>query len=75
MKRVLTIKLREVLNKENMTQMQLSELAGVRQAAISAMCRNKNEIINIKHLERIANALNIEDINELLVLENVEDRA
>jgi Predicted transcriptional regulator len=67
--RVINVKLREVLAARNMTQLQLSERSGVRQAAISAMCRNNREMISLRHLERIADALEIDDINELLTIE------
>lgn len=74
MGRKINVNLREVLDARDITQMQLSEDSRVRQAAISAMCRNKNEMISLRHLERIADALNIDDIRELLTLEKTNDK-
>ncbi|MCM3497664.1 helix-turn-helix transcriptional regulator [Paenibacillus lactis] len=68
--RKITIKLNEVLQSRNLTQTQLSEMSGVRQAAISEMSRNIREQVNLKTLEKIADALNIDDITELITIEN-----
>lgn len=65
----LVIKLKEVLKERGITQMQLSEMANVRQAAISEMCRNAREEINLPMLTRIAAALDITDISVLMQFE------
>lgn len=62
------IKIDELLKKTGLTQKELSLKTGVRQAAISEMARNKREKISLEHLEKIANALNIRDINELITI-------
>lgn len=66
MRRRICVKLSEVLKKRRITQLELSEMSGVRQAAISELSRNIRDSINIRHLERIADALNIDDIAELI---------
>lgn len=66
MRRRIYVKLSEVLKKREITQLELSERSGVRQAAISELSRNIRDSINIRHLERIADALNIDDIAELI---------
>ncbi|MCP3779809.1 helix-turn-helix domain-containing protein [Paenibacillus sp. MZ03-122A] len=68
--RMIRLKLNEVMTQRGLTQTQLSELSGVRQAAISEMSRNIREQINLKTLVKIADALEIDDISELLSLEN-----
>ncbi|WP_025720055.1 helix-turn-helix domain-containing protein [Paenibacillus sp. 1-18] len=68
--RTIRVKLNEVMTQRGLTQTQLSELSGVRQAAISEMSRNIREQINLKTLVKIADALEIDDISELLALEN-----
>ncbi|ADM71699.1 hypothetical protein GMA19_03910 [Paenibacillus polymyxa E681] len=70
--RTIRLKLNEVLTQRRLTQTQLSELSGVRQAAISEMSRNIREQINLKTLIKIADALEIDDISELIVIENSE---
>lgn len=60
------ILLKEAMKKRNLTQMQLSELSGVRQAAISELYRNARQEINLIMLSKLATAMNIKDISELL---------
>lgn len=69
MGRRIRVRLDEVLSARGITQMQLSESSGVRQAAISEMTRNVREQLSLRNLERIADALNIDDINELITIE------
>lgn len=63
------LKLRYVLEQRGMTQKELSEITKIRPTAISMLARGYVERLNLDHLERIANALKITDINELLSLE------
>jgi len=58
-----------VLEERGMTQKQLAELTGIRPAAISQICRGFVERLNLNHIERIANALSIKDISELIKLQ------
>ncbi|MDY8024215.1 helix-turn-helix transcriptional regulator [Paenibacillus polymyxa] len=70
--RTIRLKLNEIMAQRGITQTQLSELSGVRQAAISEMSRNIREQINLKTLVKIADALEIDDISELIIIENSE---
>ncbi|MCM3269329.1 helix-turn-helix domain-containing protein [Paenibacillus elgii] len=63
------LKIKEIMEQRGLTQIQLSELSGVRQSAISEMSRNVREQISLIHLAKLADALNIDDINEFLVIE------
>jgi transcriptional regulator with XRE-family HTH domain len=65
----LRIKLQEILTERKMTQVQLSKLSNVTQAKISNLCNNKFKELNIGILERIAAALEIDDISVLMQLE------
>lgn len=65
---VIVLKLRYQLNKRNMTQKELAELTSIRPNAISALARGYVDRLNLDHLERIADALDITDINELIEL-------
>lgn len=64
----LRVKLDEVLKDRNMSQKELAELTGIRPAAISELYNNQRKSINREHIEKIAAALNISDINELITL-------
>ncbi|WP_440112463.1 helix-turn-helix domain-containing protein [Paenibacillus sp. QZ-Y1] len=67
--RRIRIRLNEVMSERGLTQTQLAELSNVRQAAISEMSRNIREQINLKTLIKIADALEIDDISELIIIE------
>ncbi|GIP52196.1 helix-turn-helix domain-containing protein [Paenibacillus vini] len=69
MKVIITLK--EVMKEKGITQMELSDKANVRQAAISQLCRNARNEINLEMIAKIADALEIKDIGKLLKL--VED--
>ncbi|WP_278071998.1 helix-turn-helix domain-containing protein [Bacillus subtilis] len=55
------------------TQAELAELTGIRPNAISELCRGHRERIQLDHISRIAAALNIKDIRELIDLIDEED--
>jgi len=62
----LNIRLDKVLKERGLTQKQLSEMTGLRPAAISQLCNNFVQRISIEHIEKIAEALEITDLNELM---------
>lgn len=69
----INIKLKKILKDKKMTQMQLSEMSNVTQAKISNLCNNNYTKLNIGVLERIASALEIDDISVLMQFENVDE--
>jgi transcriptional regulator with XRE-family HTH domain len=69
----LKLKLREVMKEKGVTQMELSKKANVRQAAISELCRNEREEVNLAMLTRIADALNIKNVSVLMQFEENEE--
>lgn len=73
--RKVRLKIKEIMEQRGLTQIQLSELSGVRQSAISEMSRNVREQISLIHLAKLADALNIDDINEFLVIEKDGSRS
>ena len=64
--RKINIRIKDVIDKRGITQAALAEMSGVRQSAISEMSRNIREQVSLRHLEKIAEALDIKDMNELL---------
>jgi len=68
MTRKVRINVDKLLNKYGLTQKDLSELADIRQAAISQLSRGFVTRISIEHIEKIANAFDIDDINEIITL-------
>lgn len=65
------IKLKEILTERNMTQSELAKLSNLSETVISIFVRGKGNSINKEYLSKIASALNIEDIRELLELEAI----
>lgn len=64
----LVILLKDRLAERDMTQRELVKLTGLRQAAVSEICNNQRTTINRDHITKIAEALEIEDIRQLIRL-------
>lgn len=64
----LNILLKKLLKEKGMTQVELSHLSSVPQSKISMLCNNNYQELNIANLEKIATALNIKTISELMEL-------
>lgn len=64
----LHINLKEIMKDRKITQTELSAMSNVTQAKISNLCNNKMKELNIGIIERIADALEIEDISTLMQL-------
>ncbi|MCI8465954.1 MAG: helix-turn-helix transcriptional regulator [Lachnospiraceae bacterium] len=63
---IIKLKIKEVLEKRKITQKKLAELSGVRESTISDIVRGTRTVINFEHLSKIAEALEIQDITELI---------
>jgi hypothetical protein len=66
---VVKIKIKEVLAERGMTQSELAKLSNLTETAVSKFVRGQGISINKEHLAKIASALNITDISEILELE------
>ncbi|MDR4318655.1 helix-turn-helix domain-containing protein [Niallia circulans] len=62
------VKVKEILEERNITQLQLAEMTGIRRAGINEICRNQTKAINRDHIVKIAEALNIKDLSEIIEL-------
>lgn len=65
------LRVRELLEERGMTQKKLAELAGVRESTISDIVRGARTVINFEHLAKIATALEVSDIREIINLEEI----
>lgn len=63
--------LNELLHKHNLSINELHLKTGVRRATLSELANGKRQRIQFEHLEKIANALGINDMNEIITF--VED--
>lgn len=66
---VVRIKLKEILAERNMTQSELARLSNLSETAISMFARGQGSSINKEYLSKIASALNITNISDILELE------
>lgn len=65
----LKVNLKEHLEEKNISQRELSRLTGLNVATINRYCQGDVDGIRLTNLTKIANALKIEDIGELINME------
>lgn len=68
-KKVVVVKIKELLQKNEISLRELSRLTDIRHAALSELANQKRQNINFNHIEKIAEALHIEDIRDIIDLE------
>lgn len=67
------IKLKEVLKKRRMTQRELAQRTGLREATLSEMASGSRTVINKSHLGKVMNALDITKLDEILEVKIEEE--
>lgn len=65
-KYIVRLKIKEVIDTRGITQKKLAEISGIRESTISDIVRGTRTVINFEHLSKIAEALDIIDITELI---------
>ena len=65
-KYVVKLKVKDALDKRELSQKRLAEMSGIRESTISDIVRGTRTVINFEHLSKIAEALEITDIRELI---------
>lgn len=68
------IKLKKILEDRNITQLKLSDLTGITPSRITSFIRGNSNSINANHLEKIAKALNIYHISDILDIQYDDDK-
>ncbi len=66
MEKKVVIKIKELLVKNDISLRELSRLTDIRHATLSELSNQKRENINFRHIEKIAAALDVEDIREII---------
>lgn len=69
------ILINELLSQYNLSLNQLHLLTGIRRAALSELASGKRQRIQLDHIEKIANALEVKDINKIITFYKVEDES
>lgn len=67
---VVKLKVREALESRKLSQKKLAEMSGIRESTISDIVRGTRTVINFEHLSKIAEALEVTDIRELIDFED-----
>ncbi len=68
MSKKIVIKIANLIAERGISLRELSRLSDVRHAALSELANGKRANINYSHVERIADALGISDIREIIDL-------
>ena len=68
-KYVVKLKVKDALDKRELSQKRLAEMSGIRESTICDIVRGTRTVINFEHLSKIAEALEITDIRELIDFE------
>lgn len=68
-KYVVRLKVKAALENRELSQKKLAELSGIRESTISDIVRGTRTVINFEHLSKIAEALEVGDIRELIDFE------
>lgn len=64
-------KVKELLEERNITQKKLAQISGIRESTISDIVRGTRTVINFEHLSKIAEALEIDNISQLIDFEEI----
>lgn len=62
--------MKEALESRKLSQKKLAEMSGIRESTISDIVRGTRTVINFEHLSKIAEALEVTDIRELIDFED-----
>jgi putative transcriptional regulator len=73
MSRIVVVKIKELLIEKGMTLRELSRRSDIRHAALSELANQKRLNVHFQHLARIADALDIDDMDQIITFENIED--
>ena len=71
---IVKLRLKELLKERGLTQAEFSQLSGLRTAAVSELCNQMRTSIHVDHIRKVAEALDIRDMNQLLALVEVDDK-
>lgn len=67
------VKISDLIKQRGISLRELSRLSDVRHAALSELANGKRANINFSHIEKIADALSISDIREIIDFIEVDD--
>lgn len=65
---IVELRIGALIKSRGINQKQLAEMTGIREAAISQLCRGFVDRLNLDHIARIGTALKVKSIEELVQL-------
>jgi len=68
------IKINELIREHDISLREMSRLADIDISALSTLSRGQRKRIDLGHLQRIAEALDINDMNKILAIINIEEK-
>ncbi|MBC1457652.1 helix-turn-helix domain-containing protein [Listeria newyorkensis] len=68
--RYVIINLKNLVESRNISLRELARLSDIEPSIINKLSNNKHERISLRHIERIADALEIDDIREIISIES-----
>ncbi|MDE5977672.1 MAG: helix-turn-helix transcriptional regulator [Turicibacter sp.] len=71
MSKKIIVNIGKLLQQEEMSLRELSRLTDIRHATLSELANQKRKNINFNHIEKIADALDIEDIRDIISIEDL----
>ena len=63
------LKVKDLIEVRRITQKKLAQMSGIRESTISDIVRGTRTVINFEHLSKIAEALEVTDISQLIYFE------
>ncbi len=69
----IVVHIQELIKQENISLRELGRQADVQISALSPLASGKKQRVDLGHLKRIAEALDINDMNEIISIENEEE--
>ncbi|WP_066309630.1 helix-turn-helix transcriptional regulator [Bacillus sp. FJAT-29814] len=67
------VKLHDLIDEYNISMRELSRIADVRSEALNELANQQRQRIQLEHIEKIADALDIIDIGKIIALVEVDD--
>lgn len=67
------INLHSLIDERNISMRELGRLADIRHATLIELANGKRQNIHLEHILKIAEALDITDVNEIICIVEIED--
>ncbi|SHM58865.1 helix-turn-helix domain-containing protein [Gracilibacillus kekensis] len=73
MRKIVVVNIKSILKNYNISLRELSRRTDIRHATLSELSNHKRQNINFQHIEKIAEALDIHDIRQIIDFKTEEN--